>query len=379
MGQDEQTTQDAGEGDETSPTNMRTPWRRDADEIGARLEKWAQAEIAPDATLVAVSTPDNGMSSESILFDIEHGGTLERLVARLAPLPSLVPVFQHYDIEVQAKAMRLVGECTDVPVPDVPHVVLDTAVLDTPFLVMRRSPGKPPTDVPPYVLGGWVTELSDDERATMQRNAVDVLARLHTLRPDTADLSFLARPEHGEDALDQHLGHERQYYEWARNGGRYPLIERTFEWLDANRPTLTGPTVLNWGDARIGNMLWDGPTPTAVLDWEMAAIGPAEVDLAWMIFLHKFFQDMAEGYGFPGLPDFMRREDMAATYTELTGRPVEALEWFEVFAALRFAVVSVRTSIRGVTYGQREAPVDPDDLIMFRKLLEQMLAGTYWD
>ena len=81
----------------------------------------------------------------------------------------------------------------------------------------------------------------------------------------------------------------------------------------------------------------------------------------------------------PGLPDFMRRDDMAAAYTEMSGRPVEALEWFEVFAALRFAIVSTRTSLRSITYGQMEMPDDPDDLVMFRPLLEQMLAGTYWD
>ena len=43
-----------------------------------------------------------------------------------------------------------------------------------------------------------------------------------------------------------------------------------------------------------------------------------------------------------------------------------------------FAIVSVRTSTRGIAYGQMEQPDDPDDLIMFRSLLEAMLAGTYW-
>ena len=37
-----------------------------------------------------------------------------------------------------------------------------------------------------------------------------------------------------------------------------------------------------------------------------------------------------------------------------------------MFAALRFAIVSVRTSLRGVAYGQTEMPEDPDDFIMFR-------------
>ena len=44
----------------------------------------------------------------------------------------------------------------------------------------------------------------------------------------------------------------------------------------------------------------------------------------------------------------------------------------------RFAIVSIRTSKRGIAYGVMEEPADPDDLIMFRSLLEAMLAGTYW-
>ena len=62
---------------------------------------------------------------------------------------------------------------------------------------------------------------------------------------------------------------------------------------------------MNWGDARVGNTLYRDFTPVAVLDWEMATVGPREVDLAWMIFLHEFFDDMAERFGMPahdGLP-----------------------------------------------------------------------------
>ena len=158
----------------------------------------------------------------------------------------------------------------------------------------------------------------------------------------------------------------------------YPLIERTFEWLDANRP-VEGETVLNWGDARIGNMLYRDFEPAAVLDWEMATVGPREVDVAWMIFLDRFFDDLAERFDVPTIPGFMDRADIVATYEQLSGHRVHALEWFEVLAAQRFAIVSVRTSTRGIAYGQMEKPDDPDDLIMFRGLQEKMLAGTYWD
>ncbi len=126
------------------------------------------------------------------------------------------------------------------------------------FLVMSRVDGQVPTDSPPYVFGGWVFDLTD-ERAALQRNTVEVLAKLHRLTPETADLSFLDRPEHGDTPLRQHLNYQRYYYDWARGDMRSNLIERAFDWLEANLPP-EGPTVLNWGDSRIGNMLFDGTT-----------------------------------------------------------------------------------------------------------------------
>ena len=65
--------------------------------------------------------------------------------------------------------------------------------------------------------------------------------------------------------------------------------------------------------------------------------------------------------------------EVAAQYEARTGHPLRALDWFEVYAALRFAIVSVRTSTRGIAYGQMEKPDDPDDLVMFRSLLDRML------
>jgi aminoglycoside phosphotransferase (APT) family kinase protein len=161
-------------------------------------------------------------------------------------------------------------------------------------------------------------------------------------------------------------------------GRPVPLLDRAFAWLEDNFPADAGPDVISWGDARIGNILYRDFEPVAVLDWEMATVGPAEIDIAWMIFLHRFFNDLAEKFELPGIPDFMQRDDVARAYEQMTGRAVSALEWFEVFAALRFAVVSIRTSTRAIAYGTMEKPDDPDDLVMFRGLLEQMLDGTYW-
>ena len=69
----------------------------------------------------------------------------------------------------------------------------------------------------------------------------------------------------------------------------------------------------------------------------------------------------------------MSADAVSAEYERLTGYRPQDLHWYEVYGALRFAIVSVRTSTRGIAYGQMEAPPDPDDLIMFRTLLEDMI------
>jgi aminoglycoside phosphotransferase (APT) family kinase protein len=350
-----------------------TPWRRDLEAVRPALQAWAQHTIGPDAEITEVGAPANGLSSETLLFGVGRAnGDVERFAARLAPAPELYPVFPTYDLDLQARCMQVVRAQTDVPAPEVRWNEPDPRWLDAPFLVMARIEGTAPPDIPPYVFSGWVCDATDEQRARMQAGAVGVLARLHDLHVENTDLAFLARPDHGRGALAQQLGYQRWYYDWARDGVTYPLIERTFAWLDTHFPG-EQPAVLNWGDARIGNMLFRNFTPVAVLDWEMAAVGPREVDLAWMVFLHRFFQDLAVRFEMPGLPDFMRPDDVIVQYESLTGHTPIAFDWFEVFAALRFAIVSVRTSTRGIAYGQMEQPDDPDDLVMFRALLDAML------
>ena len=353
-----------------------TPWRRDPDELREGLGGWVRRTLGEERTVSGIVAPEGtGMSSETVLFDVARPGepASERYVARVAPLPSLHPVFPAYDLDLQRRCMDLVRRHTTVPTPEVPWYEPDQSWLGAPFLVMGRVEGRTPSDMPPYVFGGWLMDAPVEEQSRLEHNAVSVLVRIHELTPATADLSFLARPEHGASALDQHLGYQHWYYEWAREGLSYPLIERGLAWLADHRPP-EGPTVLNWGDSRIGNVLWDGAEPVAVLDWEMAALGPAEVDIAWMLFLHRFFQGMAESYAMPGMPSFMQHDAVCATYERLSGHRVAHLEWFEVLAAVRFAVISVRTTARSIAYGQTAQPEDPDDLIMFRPLLEAMLA-----
>ncbi len=79
---------------------------------------------------------------------------------------------------------------------------------------------------------------------------------------------------------------------------------------------------------------------SAVLDFEMASIGPAEVDLAWFVVLHEMAVDRCGG----DLPGFPGRAATVATYEARLGRPVADLRWYEAFAALRSGAILVRAA-----------------------------------
>ncbi len=162
-----------------------------------------------------------------------------------------------------------------------------------------------------------------------------------------------------------------------RDGRVYPVIEEAFEWLDANWPADEGDTVISWGDSRIGNMMYDEFTPVAVLDWEMAALGTRGIDVGWMIFIHDFFQDICRVLEMEGMPGFMRSEDVAAVYAEASGVSVPDLEWYEVYAALRHAIVMARVNQRSVHFGESDEPATPDEAVMHRDLLRLMMAGGH--
>ncbi len=356
---------------------MPLPSKRDPEQLRAALERWFSATLGHAALVGPVSIPEGtGMSSETLLFDLTHDGRTEELVARVRPDMNDWPVFREYDLAKQAAAMRLVGAHSDVPVPEVPWVEDDDSHLGAPFIVMRRVHGRALPDMPPYVFGGSALDaMSPDERRDLQREATDVLVRLHALDLTVTDASAIGPVgESGHESLSRHLAELQSYYEWARTGWSFgdqtvPLIDTAIEWLHEHRPVDPGPTVLLWGDARPGNILFDGTKPAAVLDWEMVDLGPAGMDVGWLILLHEFFQSLSIVFELPGFPDFCKPDDVLADYVAAGGRPITDIDWYIAYAATRFAVVSLRTSSREAAYGNRETPDDPQDLIMHRNLL----------
>jgi aminoglycoside phosphotransferase (APT) family kinase protein len=354
---------------------------RDLAETHDALERWLTARLGRPVTISQLEAPPtNGMSSETILFEATWDGQTSGLVGRIPPDPANAPVFPTYDIPGQFRTMSLVRELTDVPVPEPLWVEDDASIIGQPFFVMRRVDGVVPPDVMPYTFGGnWLFDGTGEQRRRLEATSVEVLAALHAVPEAERHFDHLHRGVSGESPLRRHFQKELlDYYAWAAEETRSPLVERCFAWLQEHWPE-ERETVLSWGDARIGNILYRDFEPVAVLDWEMASLGPREVDVAWLQYLHRFFQDLAEGYGMPGLPDLLVRDRVVDAYEAATGYRCRDMDWYAMLAATRHGVISLRTGIRGVQFGQSPMPDDVDDLIMHRRTLEQMLDGTYWE
>jgi aminoglycoside phosphotransferase (APT) family kinase protein len=366
---------------------------RDRDQLAARLVGWLAATLPAGSSPRITSlegTAANGMSSETLLFeamwhDVTGDATVggphaERLVARLAPGEQDVPVFPRYDLGLQFETIRRVADLTDVPVPRVWWWEPDPAAIGAPFFVMSQVDGRVPPDIMPYNFGdSWLYDATPAEQRHLQDATVSAIARLHAIDRPAERFADLTPDQPGDTPLRRRVAVTRDWYDFAaRDGFRSPLVERALAWLDGHWPSSEGETVLSWGDSRIGNVIYDGFEPAAILDWEMAALGPRELDVAWLIYGHRIFEDIAAGYGLGGMPGFLRADDVASTYESLTGHAVRDLVWYGTYAAVQYAIVFLRTGARSVHFGETPMPDAVDDLIMNREPLERMLAGAYW-
>jgi aminoglycoside phosphotransferase (APT) family kinase protein len=356
---------------------------RDLSTLPGVMSKWLSTvmpgAVAPEIT-VESGVDANGMSSETIIltgrWDEDGQRREQKWVARVAPTQEDVPVFTSYRMDHQFDVIRLVGEKTDVPVPTVRWLEPTGAVLGTPFFLMDYVDGRVPPDVMPYTFGNsWFADAPAESQRELQDSTVEVIAKLHSIPDPEKTFGFL---DDGSDsnALQRNLNWLKSWYQFAvPDIGRSVLVERALGWLDTNWPADVAATdpVLVWGDSRIGNVLYDGFRPAAVLDWEMATLGPREMDVAWVIFAHMVFQELAGLAGMPGLPDVMREADVRATYTAATGAKLGDLDWFYVYSGVIWACVFMRTSARRVRFGEIERPDDIESLFYHASVLKRLI------
>ena len=319
------------------------------DEASAKtaLETWLACMLpaADDVAISDLSIPQSaGMSMTTILFGaswIENGNSVTaELVARVAPPQP--GVFMDPDLEKEFTLLSSLAERTALAVPKALWYEKDPAVLGSEFVVFERAHGDVPPDDPPYVLEGWVLDLEPNRRGALYDRAVDVVAEVAAVDWQALGLGeLLDKPQYGPTGIDQQLGYWEDFYRWAsRDGKSSPTVEAALQWAKANKPEGEDLT-LNWGDARIGNIMYrpDDLSVAAVLDWEMACIASPEMDLGWLILLVRYY---SEGIGVPipdGLPD---GQALIAAWERATGRAARHVAFYEAFAALRLSIIMVR-------------------------------------
>lgn len=357
---------------------------RDVSTIPAVISEWLAPLIgvAPEVT-VESGVDSNGMSSETIIltgrWSEDETSVEQRWVARVAPTAQDVPVFPAYRMDHQFEVLRLVAELTEVPVPQVRWIEPTGELLGSPFFLMDLVEGIVPPDVMPYTFGGnWFADAPAGKQRALQDATVAVLAELHGIPDAATTFGFLIEADPpGETPLRRHFEWLKDWYEFAVPGiGRSALVDRSLAWLEDKFPTdvAAGEPVLAWGDSRIGNVLYRDFRPVAVLDWEMATVGPRELDVAWIIFAHMVFQELAGLAGLPGLPEVLREQDVRETYQRLSGTELGELRWFYVYSAVIWCVVFMRTGARRVHFGEIPQPDDVESLFYHGALLRRLIA-----
>jgi aminoglycoside phosphotransferase (APT) family kinase protein len=322
------------------------------------LARWATDTLGDgsDVTVELLPGPRaTGFSCETILFDAEwmSAGQHRRLELAARVQPSGYTLYRHHDLDRQWRVIEAVGRQGTVPVPRiVGEATASGPYLEQPFFVMERVGGEPCSDAPPYTTRGWLRDAGPKRQRAVVERCVDVLVRIHAIDPDELPSDVMARDV--PPGLEAQVREYKDFLEWVADGRHLPKFERAYEWVCRELPDHLD-RVFCWGDSRIGNVLFLEDRPTAVLDWEMACLGPPEADVAWWL---AFDRIHTEGRSLPRLPGFPSEADIVRRYEAASGRTLRNLRFYLVWATLRAAVLLFRFHDMLVLTGS--APANPE-------------------
>jgi aminoglycoside phosphotransferase (APT) family kinase protein len=324
--------------------------QRDPAQVADILSRWLTGKLqdqkdSQGATIEVfdVQAPaSNGFSNETILCRTRtttDGAVDERrLVVRVAPTKHLL--FLDADFSTQYRVMRTLADAkAGVPLPTLGWYEEDPQFLGVPFFTMDHVEGDVPADNLPYTMEGWVIDAQPEQQERMWWSGIDAMAAVHRTDWRAAGLDWLGDPSRGRPGIQQQMSYYREFLDWAAQGTVVPTLEATWTWLVEHEPGEEGDVVLSWGDSRIGNIIWDDFNCAAVLDWEMASLGQPEMDLGWWLYFDRQFSD---GLNVPRPSGFGSHEDTIARYSDLMGRPMKDIFFYEIFSGFRFGVVMLR-------------------------------------
>jgi aminoglycoside phosphotransferase (APT) family kinase protein len=310
--------------------------RRSMDELGASLAAWFRAgpPSMPDATVRDVVVPGGGASSDLFLVRVESAeGADRRFAIRMAPMYAVYPVV---DLEAQYRVTLAAHLHSAAPVPRPQWYESDARWLGAPFIVTDAAPGVVGGDI----VGGWAAHLTPAEQRSLWERSVEALAELHACDLDAAGIRQYGLPAPGATALDRALAYWQRYLAFVSEDDEFPLLEQAVARLVSERPATTLPDVLVWGDARLGNMLFLGNHPSALLDFEFCHVGLREFDVA---FFSVFDTILAEHFlGTSRLPGYLDHDETLDHYEAVAKCTIGAREYFTLMACTYSALATTR-------------------------------------
>jgi len=274
------------------------------------------------AALVAQPVSDvrrmtGGASSLTFTASIDPDGSAQPAVIKVAP-PGLAPTLNR-DVLRQARILRALAPAQGIPVPSVLGEDLGEPPEVPPLFVMTRAPGgciEPITHPTEHDLP------TPEEVEARALAAAGILAAIHD-----CDLEALGITD--EPVMDLSAEVQR----WMRVFSTTPEdlstgAQAVGEALLGSLPGPVPPKLIH-GDFRLGNLVCEGLQVTAVIDWEIWAVGDPRIDLGWwMMSTHPSKQPNALRVA-EGMPDDRR---LIAAYEAAAGPTVADLTWFDALS-----------------------------------------------
>src|SRR5262245_11880924 len=257
-------------------------------------------------------------------------------VLRRPPLGHVLPTAHD-----MAREYRVLAALADTNVPVARPIALceDAAVNDMPFYVMEYRPGV----VLAQTLPAGYAE-SEEARRSICLAMIDTLVSLHALDYRALGLEGFGHPD---GYLERQVRRWSQQWERSKTG-ELPEIDDLAARLRAALPSSPPPTIVH-GDFRLGNLALDPQDPgrvLAVFDWEMATLGDPLADLGYTLIYWADPEDRIDPSNigsvspFTTLPGFLRRADLIAEYARRSGRDVSAVDFYQVLALYKLAIIS---------------------------------------
>jgi aminoglycoside phosphotransferase (APT) family kinase protein len=263
-----------------------------------------------------------GHAGFSFSFVVERTNQpVRKLVLRLAP-PG-VKIAGPADIVRQAKIMTGLRD-TPVPVPRVLWCGDEPGFFGRPYSVVAFLDGVKLSDAP----------FAPDRMKTLARRGIAMIAALHALDWQTRRDAFGEPLSLGEELT-------RLDYLLDRPTLDSQVVARAPELRARLRASIPAAPRLGCvhGDFQWANILFDDTRPIALIDWEIASIGPTLIDLGWV----SFFADPASwiDVGEPRVRPLTPDEILTA-YAEAAAFAVnpDEVRWFRAFAGYRFGVIT---------------------------------------